>query len=640
MPISTNSLMFQLSPLSSIDVGGRGSGGGSGMERERLRLMKAQFEETKRQNKIANDLAEREEKAKAAQAAAKAAEERQTREAAAAAELLKQRQAASMEFSKLAASADPEAAEAYVPYMQDLGMGVDITRRPGGLPSYRTHFDAKADAAKQAQLDSRAWETAERPLDQDVYGENPVLAPAPDISAPLVGNVIDRQELQDQRLARLSPMLEHIVQAHPTDYQDIANEAKLGIEQSGLPVDKAVQEYRQQLSGPIELAKAQLENQAKDDKLEAPGLVDRERLAVIGSKQAQSVGATYGVKDLIERRKTLAQARGVLSNKGGGDDYLAGATISRMMGEKGASTEGDVERVLGDAAVGFISKIKNRFYKEAFDGLSPRQKNALLGVLKTAEAADERRAFDFLKNVDEFTAAPDTQEDVARGARRYSGMVIPADIRARYDADKKKRAPKGAPAEQKAPVGATDPEDFEDDLLLYASEAGLDPDAIRPLVSGESGGDPKAKNARSGATGIIQFLNDEIAGSVGTSLEALKGMTAQEQLPYAIEYFKTRGIDENSKPEDYAMALAAPNFIGKPDDTVVYPKSDDPKSPWAQNEPWRPADGGDITVGSILAYYRKHGLGKAQEPAAGGASWTPKTAEERKVYEDLHGGGR
>jgi hypothetical protein len=626
VPINTQNLLLKLDPMAGIDMS---SIGRMSAERGRLAQLRAELEETKRRNKEDERLRLLAEQGEQARAGMVAETARANREAAAQAALLGQRQEGMLKFTEKAGSGDHEAAEAMIPYLQDLGSGVDVTRNPAGLPSYRTHFDAAADQAQQGLADAQAWQNAERPLDQGVYGDSPTLAAAPDISAPKVGNMLDLQALQDQRLQRLSPMLQDIVQAHPEEYRGIADSARTGIEKAGLPVDKAMQEYRQQLSGPIELAKAQLETQAKDDKLETPSLLEREKLAREGFQRARAIGQDYNFKDLVERRKTVAQARAVLTNKGGGDDYLAGATISRMMGEKGSTTEGDVSRVLGDSASGFLTKIENRLYKEAFDGLSPKQKNALLGVLKKAEEEDKRRAFEFLSNIDDFAGKSTTNPDVARGLSDYRDMV-PRDWRDEYEGEKKKRKA----SEPQKPTASSDPEDFEDDLMLYASEAGLDPDAIRPLVRRESGGDPKAVNKDSGATGIIQFLNDDIAGSVGTSLEALKGMSAQEQLPYAIEYFKTRGINESSTPDDYAMAVAAPGYMGRSDDTVIeeYKKGSDA---WTQNPGWRPPGGGDITVGSIKAYYRKGRKGGGESKAAGLPE--PKTAAERELYEAMKG---
>lgn len=55
------------------------------------------------------------------------------------------------------------------------------------------------------------------------------------------------------------------------------------------------------------------------------------------------------------------------------------------------------------------------------------------------------------------------------------------------------------------------------------------------LMNSESGLDPQARNKRSKATGLIQFM-PETARELGTSVDALKNMSAIEQLDYVEKY--------------------------------------------------------------------------------------------------------
>ncbi|HEY3495805.1 MAG TPA: hypothetical protein VGK73_14000, partial [Polyangiaceae bacterium] len=70
------------------------------------------------------------------------------------------------------------------------------------------------------------------------------------------------------------------------------------------------------------------------------------------------------------------------------------------------------------------------------------------------------------------------------------------------------------------------------------------------------------------------------------------------------------------------------------------------------NAPWRPAGGGDITVGSITDYYLKHGREVARErdaaeskAEAAPAKTTelklpePKTPEEKRIFDLLQKAG-
>lgn len=140
-----------------------------------------------------------------------------------------------------------------------------------------------------------------------------------------------------------------------------------------------------------------------------------------------------------------------------------------------------------------------------------------------------------------------------------------------------------------------------------ASANNLNGDAITRIIRFESGGHAAAKNP-SGATGLIQWMPKVFesmpkpAGYEGVRHSDLPDLTAEEQVPLVMEYFKGRGLGPNSDIGDYYLAVAAPGMLGQPDSKVVYPKG---SAAWTQNPAWRPADGGDITVGSIKALARR-----------------------------------
>jgi hypothetical protein len=113
------------------------------------------------------------------------------------------------------------------------------------------------------------------------------------------------------------------------------------------------------------------------------------------------------------------------------------------------------------------------------------------------------------------------------------------------------------------------------------------------------------------------------AENLGTTVEEISTMPVEDQVRLVVKYFENSGITADSPPDDYAVAVAAPAFVGKPDEAVVYPEG---SKAWEQNAPWRPAGGGDITVGSIKAAYRKKGVGRAAAPEE--APMGPPTAAE------------
>lgn len=79
---------------------------------------------------------------------------------------------------------------------------------------------------------------------------------------------------------------------------------------------------------------------------------------------------------------------------------------------------------------------------------------------------------------------------------------------------------------------------------------------------------PSAKNPKSSATGLIQFMADT-AKDLGTTTSALAKMTAVKQLDYVKKYF------ENIRNKDYEfvdfyLRILFPASMGKPDDHVVF----------------------------------------------------------------------
>ena len=84
----------------------------------------------------------------------------------------------------------------------------------------------------------------------------------------------------------------------------------------------------------------------------------------------------------------------------------------------------------------------------------------------------------------------------------------------------------------------------------------------------ESGFDPAITNKQSGATGLIQFM-PKTAIALGTTTDALRAMTAVEQLEYVRKHFRDRKLS----PRDVYPAIFFPAAIGKSDDMVIGTKT-------------------------------------------------------------------
>lgn len=74
-------------------------------------------------------------------------------------------------------------------------------------------------------------------------------------------------------------------------------------------------------------------------------------------------------------------------------------------------------------------------------------------------------------------------------------------------------------------------------LAQIAAQLNIDPESLLFVMQKESGLNPAAVNADSGATGLIQFMPSTAAG-LGTTSSALASMTGTQQLAYVKQYLQ------------------------------------------------------------------------------------------------------
>lgn len=101
------------------------------------------------------------------------------------------------------------------------------------------------------------------------------------------------------------------------------------------------------------------------------------------------------------------------------------------------------------------------------------------------------------------------------------------------------------------------------ELVAAAGRIGIDPSWLANVINFESGGNPQARNPISGATGIIQFM-PSTARTLGTTTDALFGMTGAQQMGWVERYFRPY-VGRLRSQEDVYMAVFYPAYIGKPD---------------------------------------------------------------------------
>lgn len=101
-------------------------------------------------------------------------------------------------------------------------------------------------------------------------------------------------------------------------------------------------------------------------------------------------------------------------------------------------------------------------------------------------------------------------------------------------------------------------ERFVSETNAMAGRLGISPTDLLKIMNFESGLDPAARNRKSGATGLIQFLSGT-AEEMGTSTRALGRMTREEQLPYVEEYLRRHGVRPGMGLEQLYMSVLRGN---------------------------------------------------------------------------------
>jgi peptidoglycan hydrolase-like protein with peptidoglycan-binding domain len=104
---------------------------------------------------------------------------------------------------------------------------------------------------------------------------------------------------------------------------------------------------------------------------------------------------------------------------------------------------------------------------------------------------------------------------------------------------------------------------FRSELVRQALDIGLDPNLVAAVISFESGFNPQAVNRYSGATGLIQWMPQNFPRP------NLLALSAEQQLPLAIAWFKAHGAAGSTRATDYYLSVFLPAFIGAPSNLTV-----------------------------------------------------------------------
>ena len=192
--------------------------------------------------------------------------------------------------------------------------------------------------------------------------------------------------------------------------------------------------------------------------------------------------------------------------------------------------------------------------------------------------------------------------------KRFSPAQYLAFMRDRYEQESVEKTSELAPKESPRPKTfgqvvsgdsaiLKDPEFLAEVEKLEEKFPGLNRRELFEVIAKESAFIPDNVNKDSKATGLFQFI-PEAAEDLGTSVDRIKSMSPAEQVRLYSRYLENWSYN----PQNTLAIMQAAPALGKNTDrsTVVYKKG---SKAWEQNPGWRPADGGDITIGSINDFY-------------------------------------
>jgi hypothetical protein len=186
-------------------------------------------------------------------------------------------------------------------------------------------------------------------------------------------------------------------------------------------------------------------------------------------------------------------------------------------------------------------------------------------------------------------------------------------------------------------------ERFRSELVAQARASSLDPNNVAAVISLESGFDPTATNGKH--AGLIMFYYKyfppiaQAAQHPEVQWEDLPKLSAAEQLPFVMAWFRVHGITYKNDPGDYLLTVFMPGQLGKPKELVIAKQGSTDYVPgtlmfqgtvYDQNKPYDFDHDGEITIGDL-----DRGMNELLERARGRA---PVPVEELPPSEASVGG--
>lgn len=142
---------------------------------------------------------------------------------------------------------------------------------------------------------------------------------------------------------------------------------------------------------------------------------------------------------------------------------------------------------------------------------------------------------------------------------------------------------------------------FKTKLETVSQNLNINPNWLMAVMKKESGFDPRITNKSTNATGLIQFVPDT-ARSLGTSVSALKNMSAIDQLNYIEKYYK--GGNYNGVKDLYLKTFFPAAMKYSDDPNYVFKSKDISAQQVARANPWIAKNDNQITMKDFNDYIK------------------------------------
>ncbi len=362
--------------------------------------------------------------------------------------------------AQLLLSGDEAGADAMLPEFEARGGQAVLERRENGLPVYRYYQDKGQREKEDAEYARRLKMAA---VDQDILPES--------VSIERGGTVVDVPAAEARRRAEAEAVLGEQNKAFTDpDRQaiDMAS-ARAALRMPGSSRDKLkaydtlqqgpATDYRGQQMGRAQVNAAR-ESRAQNTESRLDTKAEYE-LRDFGEKKAKEAGENIGLDKYREMHDSLKLAAEAMHSNTPTDHQIAGRNLARVLAnEKGPMSNQDISGILGNDTESFLSKIEKGLYKEAFGGIHPDKRNALIKLAEKKLGTMESNLYGYMDRV-ENDAETERNPNVAEGLRRYIDRnVDDADRkswREKRDAGKKpKTGASSSPGDEIMPVGKAD----------------------------------------------------------------------------------------------------------------------------------------------------------------------------------------